>query len=261
MAGCKFAIVTGLYVPVYNVCTCVCLRESLLCIMCRCLQLFCYLAVGYCLILWTDEDSVSVIPLSKIVSPPATEIKRDCACTVKGFESCPSRVLSIGEKREIESMEKEFIKNKDADGAKKNQKSAAENVVDSSSKRARQEGSESPPPPKKSRLFFRKSKLYMYMHTCSKTVCLKVWYTCTLVINCNACFLLTENTKKSKKQPTERKKAATKGKPKGSILAVGDLPSTEKCGSSQTNPPILAGSSSRREQSPMNSMSSFSSFL
>ena len=38
----------------------------------------------------------------------------------------------------------EFIKNKDAGGAKKNQKSAAENVVDSTSKRARQEGSQPP---------------------------------------------------------------------------------------------------------------------
>ena len=158
----------------------------------------------------------------------------------KVFESCPSRVLSIGEKREIESME-EFIKNKDAGGAKKNQKSAAENVVHSSSKRARQE---SPPPPKKSRLFFKKGKLYMYMHTCNKTVCLKVWYTCTLVINHNACFLLTKRIPRS--QRSNHKKAATKGKPKGSILAAGDLPSTEKCGSGQTNPLILAGSKKAR---------------
>ena len=127
----------------------------------------CFLAVGYCLILWTDEDSVSVVPLSKIVSPISTVIKRDCACTVKGFESCRSRVLSVGGKKEIENMEKEFIKNKDTGGAKKDRKSALENVANTSSKRARQEGSESPPPPKKSRLFFKKSTLYMYMHTCS----------------------------------------------------------------------------------------------
>ena len=56
----------------------------------------------------------------------------------------------------LENME-ELIKNKDTGGAKKDQRSAAENVVDTSSKRARQGGSESPPP---SRLFFKKSMSY-----------------------------------------------------------------------------------------------------
>ena len=57
----------------------------------------------------------------------------------------------------------EFIKNKDIGGAKKDQKSAAEDVVDTSSKRVRQEGSGSSPSPKKSRLFFMKSMLHAHL--------------------------------------------------------------------------------------------------
>ena len=83
----------------------------------------------------------------------------------KVFESCPSSVLSVGGKKETENMEKEFIKNKDNGGAKKDQNTTAEQVVDTtSSKRARQVNNESaslsPPSPKRSRLFFKKSMLY-----------------------------------------------------------------------------------------------------
>ena len=56
---------------------------------------------------------MSVVPSSKISSPPSNEIKAGSTCTVKGFESCPSWLVSVGTKEEVERME-EFIKNKTA---------------------------------------------------------------------------------------------------------------------------------------------------
>ena len=62
----------------------------------------------HCLVMWSDEDSVSVVPISKIISPPSSEIKAGCSCKVKGFEACPSWVVSVGTKDEVEVLE-EFI--------------------------------------------------------------------------------------------------------------------------------------------------------
>lgn len=60
----------------------------------------------HCLVMWTDENSVSVVPLT---TPPSTEITAGCSCTVKGFEGYSSWVVSVGLKEEMVGLEKEFI--------------------------------------------------------------------------------------------------------------------------------------------------------
>ena len=59
--------------------------------------------------MWSDENSVSVVPLSKITTPPSTEITAGCSCTVKGFEGYSSWVVAIGVMEEMVGLEKEFI--------------------------------------------------------------------------------------------------------------------------------------------------------
>lgn len=93
--------------------------------------------------MWTEEDSVSVVHISKISSPAPEHIKAGCNCTVKGFEDCPSWVVSLGSQKEVKEMEKEFVKGKEATAP---------------TKRGREDGTDASPPAKKPRRFFKTSE-------------------------------------------------------------------------------------------------------
>lgn len=60
--------------------------------------------------MWSDENSVSVVPLTKITTPPpTTEISAGCSCIVKEFKGFSSWVVGVGLKEEMVGLEEEFI--------------------------------------------------------------------------------------------------------------------------------------------------------
>ena len=59
--------------------------------------------------MWSDENSVSVVPLSRITTPPSTQITAGCNWTVKGFEGSFSLVVAVGVKEEMVGLEEDFI--------------------------------------------------------------------------------------------------------------------------------------------------------
>lgn len=72
--------------------------------------------------MWSDENSVSIVPLSKIISPPSAKVTAGRSCTVKGFEGFSSWVLAVGTKEEMMGLEKEFVASASPNDAKEKPK-------------------------------------------------------------------------------------------------------------------------------------------
>ena len=70
---------------------------------------FTIISLDHCLVMWSDENSLSIVPLSKIITPPSTKVTAGCSCAVKGFEGFSSWVVAVGTKEEMMGLEKEFI--------------------------------------------------------------------------------------------------------------------------------------------------------
>ena len=125
--------------------------------------------------MWSDENSVSVVPLSKITTPPFTYITAGCSCTVKGFEGFSSWVVAVGAKEEMVGLEKDFIVSASPKGIK--EKPKEEDAVEprvttttkpkKTTKRERKSASltSGSPPAKKSKVLkiIGKSELCMYL--------------------------------------------------------------------------------------------------
>ena len=78
--------------------------------------------LDHCLVMWSDENSVSIVPLSKIISPPSAKVTAGRSCTVKGFEGFSSWVLAVGTKEEMMGLEKEFVASASPNDAKEKPK-------------------------------------------------------------------------------------------------------------------------------------------
>ena len=50
----------------------------------------------FCLILWVEEETFSVVPCNKVVSPSKEDLTPGCMCKVKKFEKCLAQVKAIG---------------------------------------------------------------------------------------------------------------------------------------------------------------------
>lgn len=61
------------------------------------------------LVMWLNENSVSIVPLSKIIIPLSAKVIAGSSCTVKGFEGFSSWVVAIGTKKEIMGWRKNSL--------------------------------------------------------------------------------------------------------------------------------------------------------
>ncbi len=50
----------------------------------------------FCLVSGIEEDTHSVIPLDRIVSPSKDDLTVGCMCKVKKFEKCLSQIKAVG---------------------------------------------------------------------------------------------------------------------------------------------------------------------
>ena len=82
----------------------------------------CFLLIDHCLVMWSDENSVSIVPLSMIITPPSAKVTAGCSCTVKGFERFSLWVLAVGMKEEMMGLEKEFVASASPNDAKEKPK-------------------------------------------------------------------------------------------------------------------------------------------
>ena len=56
------------------------------------------------MIRWPEEDSHSVVPITRILSPPQ-EIAIGAMCKVKGFEKFISEIMALGTKEEMNKLD------------------------------------------------------------------------------------------------------------------------------------------------------------
>jgi hypothetical protein len=128
---------------------------------------FTMISLDHCLVMWSDENSVPIVPLSKIITPPSTKVTAACSCTIKGFEGFSSWVVAVGTKEEMMGLEKEFVASASPKDKPKEEEAIEPRVTTPTrtTKRGRKGATKGNPPAKKSKILkvLGKSELCSYM--------------------------------------------------------------------------------------------------